>query len=66
VRTWRVDFTLADEPGASSRSVTADVVVLTAGTLGTAQILLRSRALGLPVSGWGGVLRQRRRARVRL
>ncbi|HSZ38620.1 MAG TPA: GMC oxidoreductase [Trebonia sp.] len=49
--TWRVDFTLADDPGAPSRSVTADVVVLAAGTLGTAQILLRSREFGLPVSG---------------
>ena len=32
------------------RFVTADVVVLAAGTLGSTQILLRSRDLGLPVS----------------
>jgi cholesterol oxidase len=31
--------------------LTADRVVLAAGTLGTAEILLRSKALGLPVSG---------------
>jgi cholesterol oxidase len=49
--TWQVNFTLVDDPGAPPRSVTADVVVLAAGTLGTAQILLRSRELGLPLSG---------------
>ena len=52
---WRVAFDVLDSgservPGAPSRFVTADVVVLAAGTLGSAQILLRSRDLGLPVS----------------
>jgi cholesterol oxidase len=37
-------------PGSQSRFVTADVVVLAAGTLGSTEILLRSRDLGLPVS----------------
>src|SRR6202161_1113560 len=42
--TWRVGFdVLGDGPGAASRFVTADVVVLAAGTLGATQILLRSR-----------------------
>jgi cholesterol oxidase len=45
---WRVDY---DGPGGPGKSVTADVVVLAAGTLGSAQILMRSRDLGLPVSG---------------
>lgn len=53
---WRVAFDVLDSgpervPGTPSRFVTADVVVLAAGTLGSAQILLRSRDLGLPVSG---------------
>src|ERR1700685_2991991 len=49
--TWRVGFdVLGDGPGTASRFVTADVVVLAAGTLGSTQILLRSRELGLPVS----------------
>jgi cholesterol oxidase len=52
---WRVAYDAAGErqaspPGAPSRIVTADVVVLAAGTLGSTQILLRSRDLGLPVS----------------
>src|SRR5487761_552155 len=52
---WRVTYDVAGEgpegsPGAPSRFVLADVVVLAAGTLGSAQILLRSRDLGLPVS----------------
>jgi cholesterol oxidase len=52
---WRVAFDVLGEggersPGAPSRFVTADVVVLAAGTLGSTQILLRSRDLGLPVS----------------
>ncbi len=52
---WRVAFDVLDEagersPAAPSRFVTADVVVLAAGTLGSTQILLRSRDLGLPVS----------------
>jgi cholesterol oxidase len=53
--TWRVDFDATEEegdrhPDAPPRFVTADVVVLAAGTLGSTQILLRSRDLGLPVS----------------
>lgn len=50
---WRVAF---DARGAGrgrypapSRFVTADVVVLAAGTLGSTEILLRSKALGLPL-----------------
>ena len=38
------------DPASASRFVTADVVVLAAGTLGSTEILLRSRDLGLPVS----------------
>jgi cholesterol oxidase len=49
---WRVAY---DAPGGeragSPGAVLADVVVLAAGTLGSTQILLRSRDLGLPVSG---------------
>ena len=54
--TWRVGFGALGEGGgrnpggASSRFVTADVVILAAGTLGSTEILLRSRELGLPVS----------------
>ena len=51
---WRVYY---DVPGygrdrfdAPPLSLTADVVVLAAGTLGTTEILLRSRAAGLPLS----------------
>jgi cholesterol oxidase len=50
---WRVAFDVLGEgrlAGAPSQFVTADVVVLAAGTLGSTQILLRSRDLGLPVS----------------
>jgi len=52
---WRVAFdVLGERPGGSpstlSRLVTADVVVLAAGTLGSTQILLRSRDLGLSLS----------------
>jgi len=52
---WRVVFdALGDGRGryddAPSQFITADVVVLAAGTLGSTQILLRSRASGLPVS----------------
>ena len=44
---WRVEFGAGDEPRGS---VSAEIVVLAAGTLGSTQILLRSRELGLPVS----------------
>ena len=48
---WRVGFDrLGGGPATALRFVTADVVVLAAGTLGSTQILLRSRDLGLPVS----------------
>jgi cholesterol oxidase len=47
---WRVDFEVPADPGAAPEFVTADIVVLAAGTLGSTQILLRSRDLGLPVS----------------
>jgi cholesterol oxidase len=52
---WQLDFDLLSEgrtryAGAPSLFVTADVVVLAAGTLGTTEILLRSRELGLPLS----------------
>jgi cholesterol oxidase len=44
---WRVAY---DAPSMPPRFVLADVVVLAAGTLGSTQILLRSRDLGLPLS----------------
>ena len=52
---WRVAFDVLGEGrerygDAPSQFVTADVVVLAAGTLGSTEILLRSRARGLPVS----------------
>jgi cholesterol oxidase len=47
---WRVDFDALEDLGTAREFVTADVVVLAAGTLGSTQILLRSRDLGLPVS----------------
>jgi cholesterol oxidase len=48
---WRVGYDVpASAPDAPPRFVTADVVVLAAGTLGSTQILLRSRDLGLPLS----------------
>ena len=40
-----------DEP---ARTVSADIVVLAAGTLGSTEILLRSKAAGLPLSGQVG------------
>jgi cholesterol oxidase len=52
---WRVAFDVLGEgrgryDGAPAQFVTADVVVLAAGTLGSTQILLRSKGSGLPVS----------------
>ncbi|HEY6787718.1 MAG TPA: GMC oxidoreductase [Trebonia sp.] len=52
---WRVVFDVPGEgrgryDASPPRFITADVVVLAAGTLGSTQILLRSRACGLPVS----------------
>ena len=46
---WRVHFERLDSAGASA-SMTADLVVLAAGTLGSTEILLRSREQGLAVS----------------
>jgi cholesterol oxidase len=55
--TWRVDLEAVpggdagpDGPDTVPEFITADVVVLAAGTLGTTQILLRSRDEGLAVS----------------
>jgi cholesterol oxidase len=51
---WRVFFEALghdrDKFGAAVQSITADVVVLSAGTLGSTEILLRSREAGLAVS----------------
>jgi cholesterol oxidase len=51
---WRVAFDVLGDGRHRhkfrARSVTADVVVLAAGTLGSTEILLRSRTLGLRVS----------------
>ncbi|WP_077001064.1 alpha/beta fold hydrolase [Variovorax sp. KK3] len=54
---WRVFFDevalrggAPTQGGASRRSVTADVVMLGAGALGSTEILLRSKANGLPLS----------------
>jgi len=52
---WRVAYDVLGEgrkryADAPSQFVTADVVVLAAGTLGSTEILLRSRDRGLPVS----------------
>jgi cholesterol oxidase len=49
-RHWRVHFAPTEEPDAALRSVEAKTVVLSAGTLGSTEILLRSRDEGLPVS----------------
>jgi cholesterol oxidase len=52
---WRVAFQVHSGGrrryrSAPSQFITADVVVLAAGALGSTEILLRSKALGLPVS----------------
>jgi cholesterol oxidase len=51
---WRVDYRTVglgqERFGAPTQFVVADVVVLAAGTLGTTEILLRSRAAGLAIS----------------
>ncbi len=48
---WVVHFVPADDaPDAATRTVGADVVIVSAGTLGSTEILLRSAAQGLPVS----------------
>jgi len=49
---WLVDFERLDAAGSDGAAgrVAADVVVLAAGTLGSTEILLRSREAGLPLS----------------
>jgi cholesterol oxidase len=50
---WEVHLERLDRPkakGGGELRVTADIVVLAAGTLGSTEILLRSRAAGLPLS----------------
>jgi cholesterol oxidase len=47
---WSVQFDRQDGGAAASGTVTADIVVLAAGTLGSTEILLRSRERGLAVS----------------
>lgn len=51
---WDVSFEVVDSGrkrfGAGSESVRAQIVVLAAGTLGSTEILLRSRNAGLPLS----------------
>ncbi len=49
-RLWRVHFTPTDDKDGVPSSVEAKTVVLAAGTLGSTEILLRSRDLGLSVS----------------
>ena len=52
---WRVWMLPAyREEGADRVSLTADIVVLAAGTLGSTEILLRARAEGLALSDWLG------------
>ena len=51
---WRIFFELLghdrEKFGVAEQSITADIVVLSAGTLGSTEILLRSREEGLPLS----------------
>ncbi|MEZ0278756.1 MAG: GMC oxidoreductase [Methylibium sp.] len=47
---WRVHFAPSDANGAGPRFVDARIVVLGAGTLGSTEILLRSREQGLSLS----------------
>ena len=47
---WRVFWRPMGEPKAPLAEVGADIVVLAAGSLGTSEILLRSRDAGLPLS----------------
>jgi cholesterol oxidase len=47
---WRVHFVASDDRGASPAFVDARTVVLAAGTLGSTEILLRSREYGLSLS----------------
>lgn len=47
---WRVHMSRVDEPDAQPLSVTGSIVILAAGTLGSTEILLRSRDNGLALS----------------
>jgi cholesterol oxidase len=47
---WRLHVGPTGSADGTSRMVTADIVVLAAGTLGTTELLLRSRDRGLPLS----------------
>jgi cholesterol oxidase len=49
-RHWRVHFAPSEEPDGAPRPIEARTVVLSAGTLGSTEILLRSREEGLAVS----------------
>ena len=51
---WAVVLTRLDTSSAAQISIEAGMVVLSAGTLGSTEILLRSRAHGLAVSDWLG------------
>ncbi len=66
-RVWAMP-TEADTHRGHRYFITADIVVLAAGTLGSTEILLRSRAEGLALSDWLGsrftVERRRHRARL--
>jgi cholesterol oxidase len=59
-RHWRVYFAPSEDPDAPLRSVEAKTVVLSAGTLGSTEILLRSREQGLPISDSLGQRRHHR------
>ena len=54
-RRWLVHFELlrsgADKFGAPTSSLGADIVILAAGSIGSTEILLRSRQAGLPLTG---------------
>lgn len=47
---WKVYVENLQEPTAQPLVVTADIVILAAGTLGSTEILLRSREKGMPIS----------------
>ena len=47
---WRIHFAPTDGKNPVARCIDAETVVLAAGTLGSTEILLRSRELGLPLS----------------
>jgi cholesterol oxidase len=47
---WRVALRRSDDKSSEQLAVTADIVILAAGTLGSTEILLRSREKGLALS----------------